>query len=89
MYQLIDGIPVWGEAEEGALRHIRVSSADERVAFSALMADNHQGYMSMPVGGVIAYSKEWISPSAAANGRPEMTMAPTGGVPMALMATRA
>jgi len=57
--QMIDGIPVWGPAEEGALRQIKTcaKTADK----VALMADHHKGY-AVPIGGVVAY-KASISPS--------------------------
>lgn len=57
--QLIDGIPVWGEADPGALVQIKVcaKTADK----VALMADNHKGY-AVPIGGVVAY-RDHISPS--------------------------
>lgn len=57
--RLIDGIPVWGEVEEGALAQIRTCAltADH----VALMADNHKGY-AVPIGGVVAY-EDRISPS--------------------------
>src|SRR5712664_1688609 len=57
--QMIDGIPVWGPAEEGALRQIKTcaKTADK----VALMADHHKGY-AVPIGGVVAY-KDSISPS--------------------------
>ena len=56
---MIDGIPVWGPAEEGALRQIKTcaKTADK----VALMADHHKGY-AVPIGGVVAY-KDSISPS--------------------------
>ncbi len=56
---MIDGIPVWGPAEEGALRQIkRCAKTADKVA---LMADHHKGY-AVPIGGVVAY-KDSISPS--------------------------
>jgi tRNA-splicing ligase RtcB len=46
--QLIDGIPVWGEADPGALAQIRTCARfAERVA---LMADNHTGTGSRSAG---------------------------------------
>jgi tRNA-splicing ligase RtcB len=57
--QLIDGIPVWGPPEEGALRQIKTcAKTADRVA---LMADHHKGY-AVPIGGVVAY-KDAVSPS--------------------------
>jgi tRNA-splicing ligase RtcB len=61
MYQLIDGIPVWGHAEEGALRQIKVCAANPSVYKAMLMADNHPGY-GVPIGGVVAY-RDAISPT--------------------------
>lgn len=57
--RVIDGIPVWGAAEEGALAQIKTcaKTADK----VALMADHHKGY-AVPIGGVVAY-KDAISPS--------------------------
>lgn len=57
--RIIDGIPVWGKAEEGALAQIKTcaKTADK----VALMADHHKGY-AVPIGGVVAY-KDAISPS--------------------------
>lgn len=58
-YQIIDGIPVWGEPMENALVQMRNTL---RTAYrGALMADHHQGY-AVPVGGVVAYVGQ-ISPS--------------------------
>lgn len=55
----IEGIPVWGEAEEGALAQIKNCARTADAV--ALMADNHKGY-AVPIGGVLAYY-EHISPS--------------------------
>jgi tRNA-splicing ligase RtcB (3'-phosphate/5'-hydroxy nucleic acid ligase) len=57
--QFIDGIPVWGNPEQGALSQIKTCArtADK----VALMADHHKGY-AVPIGGVVAY-KDAISPS--------------------------
>lgn len=57
--KLHDGIPVFGEPDEGALRQIKncAKQADQ----VALMADNHLGY-AVPIGGVVAY-EDAISPS--------------------------
>ena len=57
--QFIDGIPVWGNPELGAVSQIKTCarSADK----VALMADHHKGY-AVPIGGVVAY-KDAISPS--------------------------
>lgn len=59
--QIIDGIPVWGSADEATLAQIKRCAADGEAAAAALMADNHKGY-SMPIGGVIAY-RDAVSPS--------------------------
>jgi tRNA-splicing ligase RtcB (3'-phosphate/5'-hydroxy nucleic acid ligase) len=59
MMKIIDGIPVFGEADPGALSQIKTcAQTADRVA---LMADNHKGY-AVPIGGVVAY-KDAISPS--------------------------
>ncbi len=57
--KIIDGIPVWGEADPGALSQIKtcLKTAD----YVTLMADNHKGY-AVPIGGVVAY-RDHISPS--------------------------
>lgn len=59
MYNSIDGVPVFGTADSGALEQIKrcIATAD----YCALMADNHKGY-AVPIGGVVAY-KNAISPS--------------------------
>jgi len=58
-YEVIDGIPVWGQTDEGAMSQARTVA---KTAFKvALMADNHKGY-AVPIGGVVAY-KDAISPS--------------------------
>lgn len=57
--QLIDGIPVWGTADENTIAQIKTcAKTADRVA---LMADNHLGY-AVPIGGVVAY-RDAISPS--------------------------
>src|ERR1700730_4074619 len=57
--RMIDGIPVWGTPDEGAVSQIKTcAKTADRVA---LMADNHKGY-AVPIGGVVAY-KDSISPS--------------------------
>ncbi len=50
---LIDGMPVWGEALSEAVAQMKEAMKYEAV-YGALMADHHIGY-SVPVGGVIAY----------------------------------
>src|SRR5258705_8140796 len=49
--QFIDGIPVWGNPEQGAVSQIKMCArtADK----VALMADHHKGY-AVPIGGVVA-----------------------------------
>jgi tRNA-splicing ligase RtcB len=57
--RMIDGIPVWGDVDPGALSQIKTcAKTADRVA---LMADHHKGY-AVPIGGVVAY-KDSISPS--------------------------
>lgn len=46
----VDGIPVFGEPDEGALRQIR--NCSRHALAVALMADNHLGY-GVPIGGVM------------------------------------
>ena len=57
--QFIEGIPVWGNPEQGAVSQIKTCArtADK----VALMADHHKGY-AVPMGGVLAYHDK-ISPS--------------------------
>lgn len=50
---IIDGLPVWGEALPEAVEQMKEAMKYEAV-YGALMADHHIGY-SVPVGGVIAY----------------------------------
>ncbi len=59
--QVIQGIPVWGTPDEGAVRQMQACAAHGNVAGAALMADHHLGY-SQPIGGVIAY-RDAVSPS--------------------------
>jgi tRNA-splicing ligase RtcB len=57
--RMIDGIPVWGTPDEGAVSQIKTcAKTADRVA---LMGDAHKGY-AVPIGGVVAY-KNSISPS--------------------------
>ena len=58
-HRLVDGIPVWGEPDAGAVAQMRRCA--ERAERAALMADHHLGY-AVPIGGVVAYA-ERISPS--------------------------
>lgn len=51
--QIIDEIPVWGDAVPEAVNQMKEAMKYEAV-YGALMADHHIGY-SVPVGGVIAY----------------------------------
>ena len=62
MYTNVNGIPVWGQHDEGTLSQIQRCATDPRVAAAALMADGHRGY-SIPIGGVVAY-RNAISPNA-------------------------
>jgi tRNA-splicing ligase RtcB len=57
--QIIDGIPVWGTPDPGAMSQIKTCA--KTAAHVALMADHHKGY-AVPIGGVVAYSDS-ISPS--------------------------
>lgn len=58
-FQLIKGIPVWGEPLHNAIDQMAncLRTADR----AALMADHHLGY-AVPVGGVVAYRGK-VSPS--------------------------
>lgn len=53
---LIDEIPVWGEALPEAVAQMKavMNSNNGRPEYVALMADHHLGY-SVPIGGVVAY----------------------------------
>lgn len=55
----VDGVPVFGHAEPGALEQIKNCAREATQV--ALMADNHLGY-AVPIGGVVAYENA-ISPS--------------------------
>lgn len=57
--KIIDGIPVWGEPDPGALSQIKTCA--KTADHVALMADHHKGY-AVPIGGVVAY-RDYISPS--------------------------
>ena len=57
--KIIDGIPVWGEPDPGALSQIKTCA--KTADHVALMADHHKGY-AVPIGGVVAY-RNHISPS--------------------------
>jgi tRNA-splicing ligase RtcB len=65
MYQVIDGIPVWGEPIPNAIKQLSVcvNKAKDMGVFvgAALTADHHPGY-SCPIGGVLAL-RGAISPS--------------------------
>jgi len=50
--EIIQGVPVWGDPLDNAVRQIE-NCAGEADAV-ALMADHHPGY-SVPIGGVVAY----------------------------------
>lgn len=58
-YENINGVYVWGEADEKTVEQM-MNCSDEACHW-ALMADHHVGY-SMPIGGVVAYENH-ISPS--------------------------
>jgi len=60
-FEMIEGVPVWGAPDQGAVKQIKTCLADEQAAAGALMGDHHIGY-SMPIGGVVAY-RGVISPS--------------------------
>ncbi|MFZ5823425.1 MAG: RtcB family protein [Bacillota bacterium] len=61
MYQVRDGVKIWGEPDESSvLQAVRCRRVGD-VAAVALMADHHKGY-SQPIGGVVAYRGQ-ISPS--------------------------
>jgi tRNA-splicing ligase RtcB len=55
--EIIDGIPVWGEALPEVVAQMKaVMNYEKAPDYCALMADHHLGY-SVPVGGVLAYEK--------------------------------
>ena len=55
--EIIDGIPVWGEALPEAVEQMKaVMNHEIKPDYVALMADHHIGY-SVPVGGVVGYEK--------------------------------
>lgn len=58
---IINGLPVWGEPDQGAVDQMLACMNHDDVIGAALLADHHLGY-SVPVGGVIAYG-EHVSPS--------------------------
>lgn len=54
---IIENIPVWGEALPEAVSQMqRIMKNEIPPDFCALMADHHIGY-SVPIGGVVAYEK--------------------------------
>ncbi|BAS26197.1 RtcB family protein [Limnochorda pilosa] len=61
-YQVIDGVRVFGEPEPQALAQAKTCARTGRVAGVALMADHHKGY-SQPIGGVVVYEPDQVSPS--------------------------
>ena len=88
--QIIDGIPVWGNPEQGALDQIKTCA--RTADHVALMADSHKGY-AVPIGGVVAY-RDSISPSGVgydiaciAEGSP-ITLADGARVPIECTADR-
>ncbi|MFD2117585.1 RtcB family protein [Paenibacillus yanchengensis] len=60
-YETIQGVRVWGKAEESAVTQAITCANTGNVVQALLMADHHKGY-SQPIGGVIAYRNQ-ISPS--------------------------
>lgn len=58
-YQIIEGIPVWGEPMANAVTQMQ--NCMRTAVRGALMADHHLGY-AVPVGGVVAYRGQ-VSPS--------------------------
>lgn len=60
-YQLIEGIPVWGEPLANAVDQMK-NCVRVGAVRGALAADHHLGY-SVPIGGVLAY-RDAVSPSA-------------------------
>jgi tRNA-splicing ligase RtcB len=59
MFQVINGIPVWGQHDPNTIEQIKNCHKDADHA--ALMADGHLGY-AVPIGGVVAY-EDRVSPS--------------------------
>eukprot|EP00752_Nemacystus_decipiens_P013685 g12138.t1 len=60
-YEMIDGVPVWGAPDAGAVTQIKTCLRNKDAAAGALMGDHHLGY-AMPIGGVVAYHG-MVSPS--------------------------
>ena len=58
-FQIIGGVPVWGDPQDNAVEQI-LGCVDDATA-AALMADHHLGY-SVPIGGVVAYEDK-LSPA--------------------------
>lgn len=55
--QIIDGIPIWGDADQDVINQLKAVMENEITpAYATLMADSHIGY-SVPIGGVVAYEK--------------------------------
>jgi len=61
MYQVLDGVRVWGKPDLSAVSQMVTCARTGNVAAAALMADHHKGY-SQPIGGVVAY-RDAVSPS--------------------------
>lgn len=57
-FRMVKGNPI----DKGAVTQMETCLEDECVRGGALCADHHLGY-SMPIGGVVAYDKNHISPS--------------------------
>lgn len=53
--QIIDGLRVWGDPDEQTVKQMQ-EAMKYGADYGCLMADHHLGY-SVPVGGVISYSK--------------------------------
>lgn len=60
--QWIDNVRVFGEPDPDALQQAKMCASHGRVHGVALMADHHKGY-SQPIGGVVAYAPDQVSPS--------------------------
>lgn len=60
-YEMIDGVPVWGAPDDGAVTQMQTCLRNKDAAGGALMGDHHLGY-AMPIGGVVAYHG-MVSPS--------------------------
>lgn len=61
-YQVIDGVRVFGTPDPDAVKQAVMCAQHGRTIGVALMADHHLGY-SQPIGGVVVYEPDQISPS--------------------------